>query len=119
MWCCWSRRDPRKCAPPGAAQPLHSSAVDVQWGMLWGSFPEVHNDLLDLPHSEEEIVVLTPLDQLAHLTPVVGFFIVGDEAHHSCVIHKLNDVFGAVFWHTVVGQQCDSFSVERLYFDVE
>lgn len=41
--------------------------------------------LFDILHVRVEIV-FAPLDHMAHLFPVVGFIIVSNEAHHSCVV---------------------------------
>lgn len=65
---------------------------------------EADHNLFRLPHVQEEIIVFAPLDQLSHLIPVVGFIVLSDEAHHSRVICKLDDVIGAVGLYTVKGQ---------------
>lgn len=49
---------------------------------------------------EKEIVIFEPLDQLAHLSLVVNLIIVSDEAHHSRVICKFDNMFGVVAGHS-------------------
>lgn len=55
--------------------------------MLWMCSPEVKNNLLGFSHIKEEIVVLMPVDHLAHLVFVV--IVVSYEAHHSFMIRKV------------------------------
>ncbi len=78
-----------------AADSLHSRAVDGQWGVVNGVSPEVHHNLLCLPHIEGQIVSATPFSQLCHFLSVVRFIVVADETYHCCVISKLDDVVGA------------------------
>lgn len=85
-----------------AAHPLHCSSVDGLWGMLRVASPEVDHNLFCVPHVQKEIVVFTPLDQLAHPFLVLGFFVVSDEAHYSRFIRKFDDVVGAVGWYAVM-----------------
>lgn len=47
----------------GAAHPLHSSADDGHWGILWWSSLEVSNHLFGLLYVKDEIVIFAPLDQ--------------------------------------------------------
>ncbi len=41
------------------------------------------------------------------------FIIVFDEAYHSCVISKLDDVVGAELGSAVMGQQCEEQRAEH------
>ncbi len=88
-----------------AADSLHSRAVDGQWGVVNRVPPEVHHNLLCLTHIEGQVVCTTPFIQLCHFLSVGCFIIVADEAYHSCVISKLDDVVGAELGNAVVSQQ--------------
>ncbi len=44
--------------------------------------PEVHHNLLCLPHIEGQVVSTTPFSQLCHFLSVVRFIIVADETYH-------------------------------------
>lgn len=74
--------------------------------MLRLSSPEVDNNLVGLSNVEKEVVVF-------HLHPVVGLTVVGDEAHNSCALAKLDEVIGAEGWCTVVGQQGEEYWAEN------
>ncbi len=74
-------------------------------GGVNGVSPEVHHNLLCLPHIEGQIVSATPFSQLCHFLPVVRFIVVADETYHCCVISELDDVVGAEHGSAVVGQQ--------------
>ncbi len=90
----------------GAADSLHSRAVDGQWGVVNGvPPPEVHHILLCLLHIEGQIDSATPFSQLCHFLSVVRFIVVADETYHCCVISELDDVVGAELGSAVVGQQ--------------
>ncbi len=89
----------------GAADSLHSRAVDGQWGVITRVLSEVHHNLLCLTHIEGLVVFTTPFSQLYHFLSVVRFIVVADETYHGCVICKLDDVVGAEFVSAVVGQQ--------------
>ncbi len=65
-----------------AADPLHSRAVNGQWGVVNRVSPEVHHNLLCLLHIEGKVVCITPLSQLCHFLSVVHFIIVADETYH-------------------------------------
>ncbi len=65
-----------------AADSLHSRAVDGQWGVVNIFSPEVHHNLLCLPHIEGQVVSTTPFSQLCHFLSVVRFIIVADETYH-------------------------------------
>lgn len=71
MWCCWSRRDPQKCAITGTR--CCSEGCFFSWSPQQSRWSSSHWGGL---------LVLTPLDQLAHLAPAVGSIIVGHEGHH-------------------------------------
>ncbi len=95
-----------------AADSLHSRAVDGQWGVVNRVPPEVHHNLLCLPHIEGQVVCTTPFNQLCHFLSVWCFIIVADEAYHSCVIGKLDDVVGAELGSAVVGQQREGWTTD-------
>ncbi len=44
--------------------------------------PEVHHNLLCLPHIEGQVVSTTPFSQLCHFLSVVRFIVVADETYH-------------------------------------
>ncbi len=96
-----------------AADFLHSRAVDGQWGVVNRVHPEVHHNLLCLTHIEEQVVCTTPFNQLCHFLSVGCFIIVADEAYHSCVIGKLDDVVGAELGNAVVSQQHEEQRAEH------
>ncbi len=75
--------------------------------------PEVHHNLLCLTHIEGQVVCTTPFNQLCHFLSVGCFIIVADEAYHSCVICKLDDVVGAELGSAVVSQQCEEQRAEH------
>ncbi len=101
----------------GAADSLHSRAVDGQWGVVSGVPPrEVHHNLLCLLHIEGQIVSATPFRQLCHFLSVVRFIVVADETYHCCVISKLDDVVGAEFGSAVMGQQREEQRAEHTAF---
>ncbi len=52
--------------------------------------PEVHHNLLCLPHIEGQVVSTTPFSQLCHFLSVVRFILVADETYHWCVIASVN-----------------------------
>ncbi len=81
--------------------------------MVNGVSPEVHHNLLCLPHFEGQVVSTTPFSQLCHFLSVVRFIVVADETYHSCVISKLDDVVGAELGSAVVGQQCEEQRAEH------
>ncbi len=67
--------------------------------------PEVHHNLIFLPHIEGQVVSATPFSQLCHFLSVVRLIVVADETYHCCVISELDDVVGAELGSAVVGQQ--------------
>ncbi len=73
---------------------LTLSTVDGQWGVVNRVSPEVHHNLLCLPHIEGQVVSTTPFSQLYHILSVECFIVVADETYHWCVIGKLDDVVG-------------------------
>ncbi len=98
-----------------AADSLHSRAVDGQWGVVNRRVvsPEVHHNLLFLPHIEGQVVSTTPFCQLCHFLSVVHFIVVADETYHWCVIGKLDDVVGAELGSAVVGQHREEQRAEH------
>ena len=68
-------------------------------------FSVVHNHRLCLDHAEGEVVVLAPHGQVSDLLPLGCLVVVGDQAHHCCVISKLNDGVGVVPGHAVGREQ--------------
>lgn len=89
MWCWW-----------WCALSLQSSC---QWSVLIRVSPEVHHNLFCLLHFEGQVVCTTPCNQLCHLLSVGCFTIVADEAYHSCIISKLDDLVGAELGSAVNG----------------
>ncbi len=79
----------------------------VSGGVVNRVSPEVHHNLFRLTHIEGQVVSTTPFRQLCHFLSLVRFIVVADEAYHSCVISKLDDVVGAGLGSAVVGQQCE------------
>ncbi len=69
--------------------------------------PEVHHNLFCLPHIEGQVISTTPFSQLCHFLSVVRFIVVADEAYHSYLISKLDDVVGAGLGSAVVSQQSE------------
>ncbi len=51
----------------------------VSGGWSTEFLPEVHHNLLCLPHIAEQIVSATPFSQLCHFLSVVRFIVVADE----------------------------------------
>ncbi len=96
-----------------AADSLHSRDVDGQWGVVNRVPPEVHHNLLCLTHIEGQVVCTTPFNQLCHFLSVVRFIFVADEAYHSYVIGKLDDVVGAELGNAVVSQQREEQRAEH------
>lgn len=78
------------------------------------SSPEADHYLLGLSQIQDTVVSLTPLDQLAHLISIVGFSVVTDVTHYSCIIHKLDDVVGDIPWTTAVGQKGEEQWAEHI-----
>ncbi len=102
------------CTPRNlAADSLHIRAVNGQWEVVNGVSPEVHHNLLCLTHIEGQVVCTTPFSQLCHFLFVGCFIVVADEAYHSCVISKLDDVVGAELSSAVVGQQLEEQRAEH------
>ncbi len=88
-----------------------------QWGVVSGvPPPEVHHNLLCLPHIEGQIVSATPFSQLCHFLSVVHFIVVADETYHCCVISELDDVVGVELCSAVVGQQREEQRAEHTAF---
>ncbi len=96
-----------------AADSLHGWAVDGQWGVVNRVSPEVHHNLFCLTRIEGQVVSTTPFSQLCHFLSVVRFIVVSDEAYHSCVISKLDDVVGAGLGSAVVSQQREKQRAEH------
>ncbi len=61
---------------------LQSRAVNGQWGVVNRVSPEVHHNLICLPHIEGQVVSITPFSQLCHFLSVVRFIVVADETCH-------------------------------------
>lgn len=97
----------------GAADSLHRSTIDGQWGVLGVASPEVNNHLLGLVDVQQEVVVSAPRGQKVDLLPVVGLVVLGDETHQSCVVRKLHYVVCAVGWCAVVSQQGEEQGTEH------
>ncbi len=85
----------------------------VSGGVVNGVSPEVHHNLICLPHIEGQIVSATPFSQLCHFLSVVHFIVVADETCHCCVISELDDVVGAELGSAVVGQQREEQRAEH------
>ncbi len=66
---------------------LHSRAVDGQWGVVNGVSPEVHHNLLCLPHIKGQVVSTTTIQPAVHFLSVVRFIVVADETYH-CLCHE-------------------------------
>ncbi len=64
--------------------------------------PKVHYQLFRLADIQEEVVVLTPAGQALYLFQIGFFIVICDQAHHSCVVSKLNDGVGIKCGDTVV-----------------
>ncbi len=65
-----------------AADSLHSRAVDGQWGVVNRVSPEVHHNLIFIPHIEGHVVSTTPFSQLCHFLSVVHSIVVANETYH-------------------------------------
>ena len=84
---------------------LYCSPVDENGGVLGRLFPVVHNHLLCLDHVEGKVVILAPHGPVSDLLPIGCLVVVCDQAHHCCVVGKLNYVIGVVPGHAVIGEQ--------------
>ncbi len=86
-----------------AAHLHHQGPVDIKRGVVSPLLPpKVHCQLLSLSNNQEEVVVLTPAGQVLYFLQVGLFTVICDQAHHSCVISKLDDGVGVECGYTVV-----------------
>ena len=69
---------------------LHYCPFDVDRRVLPLLFPEVHNHLLCFVDVECEVIFLTPHSEGPHLLPVGRLVVVGNQAYHCSVVHKLD-----------------------------
>ncbi len=53
------------------------------------------------------------MEKVCHFLSVVRFIVVADEAYHSCVISKLDDVVGAGLGSAVMSQQREEQRAEH------
>ncbi len=74
---------------------------------------DVHHNLLCLTRIEGQVVCTTPFNYLCHFHSVGCFIIVADEAYHSCVIGKLDDVVGAELGNAIVSQRREEQRAEH------
>lgn len=78
---------------------LHSSVLDVEWGVHGPFPPEVDHQFFGFLHIQEQVGTVVPVYKKFHLLSVVFLFV-----HDCCVIWIFNDVVYVVF-STIVGHQ--------------
>lgn len=95
------------------ADSLHGRAVDSQWEVVNNVSAEINHSIFFLPYIEGQIICTIPLNKFCHFLSVECFFIVFDEAYHSCVIRKLDDGISAELSSAVVCQQYEEHQDEH------